>query len=113
MVQFVEMVAVVQPINSIVNIRDTTGLLKLRLLVKLLSTITLLLMFLQVKGSRRIGDWSTSNCVVAGFVATGTGETKAQMALTTTVVKAALEANAELIISAELKPTVVRQNQIA
>jgi hypothetical protein len=56
MVQFVEMVAVVQPINSIVNIRDTTGLLKLRLLVKLLSTITLLLMFLQVKGSRRIGD---------------------------------------------------------
>ena len=35
------------------------------------------------------------------------------MALTTTVVKAALEANAELMTSAELKPTVVRLNQIA
>jgi hypothetical protein len=35
----------VQPINSIVNIRNATRLLKLRLLVKLLSKITLLLMF--------------------------------------------------------------------
>ena len=68
-----------QPINSIVNIKDATRLLKLRLLVKLLSKIALLLMFLQVKGYCRIGDYSMSNCVVAGFVATDTGETKAQI----------------------------------
>ena len=71
-------------------------------------------MFLLVKGCCGIGEYRTSNCVVAGFVATDTCETKAQMALTTTAeAKAALKANAELDISAARKPMVVRLNQTA
>ena len=71
-------------------------------------------MFLLVKGCCGIGECRMSICVVAGFVATDTCETKAQMALTTTAeAKAALKANAELDISAARKPMVVRLNQTA
>ena len=60
--------AVVQPTNSIVNVKDAR-LLKLRLLMKLLSKIKLPLMFLHVKGCCGIGDDSMSSCVVASLVA--------------------------------------------